>query len=148
MLRMSGKMMNFADMKKKTNEQYRATNEAFMNEMAGKEGVKSLTGGVFYEVLTAGEGTKNPTPRSVVTCFYRGSLIDGKVFDDNMTMDCPAAFRVNELIEGFQIALCAMHVGDHWRVYIPWQKAYGSRSIPDIPGCSTLIFEIRLTGIA
>lgn len=58
------------------------------------------------------------------------------------------AFRVCDLIEGFQTALCAMYKGDHWTVYIPWQKGYGKHADPDIPGYSTLVFEIQLINIA
>lgn len=129
-------------------EEYRIKNEAFIAELAKEEGIKSLNGGILYKILESGEGRGTVNPRSIVTCHYRGSLISGKVFDDSWQRSCPEAFRVNELIEGFQIALCNMHIGDHWMVYIPWQKGYGKRSDADIPGCSTLVFEILLMGIA
>ena len=93
-------------------------------------------------------GQANVTPRSIVTCHCKGSLISGKVFDNLFERGCPEAFSVNDLIEDFQMALCNMHIGDHWEVYIPWQKGYGKRSDADIPGYSTLIFEIQLLGIA
>lgn len=133
-------------MKKK--EQYKQQNEEFLTELASQEGIISLGGGVLYKVLQHGEGKGPVTPRSIVTCHYKGSLINGKVFDNSWERNCPEAFRVNDLIEGFQMALCNMHVGDHWEVYIPWQKGYGKRSDADIPGYSTLVFEIMLLGIA
>ena len=133
-------------MKKK--EQYKQQNEEFLTELANQEGIISLGGGVLCKVLEQGEGKGTVTPRSIVTCHYKGSLINGKVFDNSWERNCPEAFRVNDLIEGFQIALCKMHVGDHWEVYIPWQKGYGKRSDADIPGYSTLVFEILLLGIA
>ena len=40
-----------------------------------------------------------------------------------------------------------MSVGDKWEIYIPAEMAYGSKSIPGIPGGSTLIFEIELISI-
>ena len=94
------------------------------------------------------EGKANVTPRSIVTCHCKGSLISGKVFDNSFERGCPEAFSVNDLIEDFQMALCNMHIGDHCEVCIPWQKGYGKRSDADIPGYSTLIFEIQLLGIA
>lgn len=133
-------------MKKK--EQYKQQNEVFLAELANQEGIISLGGGVLCKVLEQGEGKGTVTPRSIVTCHYKGSLINGNVFDNSWERNCPEAFRVNDLIEGFQIALCKMHVGDHWEVYIPWQKGYGKRSDADIPGYSTLVFEILLLGIA
>jgi len=115
---------------------------------AQEPGITALADGVLYEVIEQGEGRSGVKPTSVVTCHYRGSLISGYVFDDSWQCGCPEAFRVRELIPGFQTALCAMRIGDLWRVYIPWQQAYGKRSDGDIPGCSTLIFEIQLIGIA
>ena len=129
-------------------EEYRKKNEAYLAELAAEPDVKRLDGGVLYRVLEQGSGEGMVGPRSVVTCHYRGSLISGYVFDDSFKRGCPEAFRVNDLITGFQTALCAMHKGDHWKVYIPWQQAYGKRSDGDIPGCSTLIFEIQLISIS
>lgn len=129
-------------------EQYKQQNEMFLSDLAGQEGIISLGGGVLYKVLENGEGRGTVTPRSIVTCHYKGSLISGKLFDNSWERSCPEAFRVSDLIDGFQMALCQMHIGDHWEVYIPWQKGYGKRSDADIPGYSTLVFEIQLLGIA
>ena len=127
---------------------YTEKNEAFLEEIRRKEGVKELRGGVLYEVVADGEGDRQPTPRSIVTCHYKGSLINGKVFDSSYARKCPEAFRVNELISGFQIALVNMRIGDHWIVYIPSDMGYGDRGAGrDIPGHSTLIFEIELLAI-
>lgn len=129
-------------------EEYKIKNEQYLSELASQDGIQQLGGGVLYKVLEEGEGKGVVTPRSIVTCHYKGSLISGKVFDNSWERGCPEAFRVNDLIEGFQMALCKMHAGDHWVVYIPWQKGYGKRSDADIPGYSTLVFEIQLIGIA
>ena len=129
-------------------EEYKQRNEAFIAEKAKEEGVQSLRGGVLYKVIKSGEGDSTPSPRSVVTCHYKGSLINGKVFDNSFTRKCPEAFRVNELISGFQIALVNMHEGDRWEVYIPSEMGYGERGAGrDIPGNSSLIFEIQLIKI-
>ena len=129
-------------------EEYKQRNEAFLADKAKEEGVGCLRGGVLYKVLQSGDGGNTPTPRSVVTCHYKGSLINGKVFDNSFARKCPEAFRVNDLISGFQIALVNMHEGDHWEVYIPSNMGYGERGAGrDIPGNSTLIFEIQLIKI-
>jgi len=109
--------------------------------------VKGLRGGVYYKVLEEGQGGGTVGPRSIVTCHYKGSLISGKVFDNSFSRSCPEAFRVNELISGFQIALVNMHIGDHWEVYIPSRLGYGPKNSGPIPGDSTLIFEIKLISV-
>lgn len=124
--------------------QYKQINEQYMTDLTAKEGLRALRGGVYYEVLQSGDGDRQPNPRSKVTCHYKGMLINGKVFDSSWQRNAPATFRVNMLISGFQIALVNMHVGDHWRVYIPASKGYGENAVGEIPANSTLIFEILL----
>lgn len=129
-------------------EEYKQKNVAYLEKVAKEEGVMSLRGGIYYKVLATGSGEEAVTPRSIVACHYKGSLINGKVFDNSYERHCPEAFRVNQLISGFQIALVNMHVGDHWLVYIPSEMGYGPHGAgSDIPGNSTLIFEIELIGI-
>lgn len=127
---------------------YKQQNEEFLVQIKGQEGVKELKNGVLYKIQSSGEGKGIVQPHSVVTCLYKGSLINGRVFDNSYSRNYPEAFRVNELIEGFQLALLNMHIGDHWIVYIPSELGYGKRSSGDIPGNSTLIFEIELFSIA
>lgn len=127
--------------------EYKEQNIAFFEEMRKKEGVSELRGGVLYEVIEEGTGTFSPQARSIVTCHYKGQLINGKVFDNTFDRECPEAFRVNDLIVGFQIALIHMHVGDYWRIYIPSERGYGSKPTGGIPGNSTLVFEIKLISI-
>ena len=127
-------------------DEYRLKNEAFFEEMRSAEGVGSI-GGILYRVVNAGDGKGGVKPNSVVTVHYRGTLIDGREFDNSWKRGCPEAFRVNGLIQGFSIALQNMRVGDRWIVYIPQELGYGRRASGPIPGCSTLIFEIELLSI-
>ena len=89
-----------------------------------------------------------PRPVPTVWCHYKGTLINGREFDNSWKRNCPEAFRLNEVIEGWQIALQKMRVGDHWIVYIPYNMGYGTRTSGPIPAFSTLIFEVQLLGIA
>lgn len=131
----------------KKNEQYKLDNKRFFEARRQEEGVCYIPGGIAYKVLASGDGTQSPKAYNIVTCHYRGSTIDGHVFDESYSSGIPAAFRVDELIEGFQMALERMHVGDHWEVYIPQQLGYGNLAQKDIPKYSTLIFEIQLEKI-
>ena len=128
-------------------EEYKRKNEEFLQELAGKEEVLSLPCGVLYTILLSGNGKMTPKPNSIVSVHYRGSLIDGKEFDNSYTRNCPEAFRLNEVIEGWQQALQQMHVGDKWIIYIPYTLGYGKRTCGSIPAFSTLIFEVELLGI-
>ncbi|MBO4984707.1 MAG: FKBP-type peptidyl-prolyl cis-trans isomerase [Bacteroides sp.] len=127
---------------------YQQENQAFLQTVANRPEVRRLPKGILYEVLKEGEGEQKATPRSIVSVYYKGSLINGKVFDDNTRQGFPDAFRLNDLIVGWQIAIPQMRVGDKWRIYLPSEVGYGSMSVSGIPKNSTLIFEIELVSVA
>lgn len=128
-------------------KEYKAENEAYLNEVAMRENVKSIGGGVLCEVLSSGNG-RQASINNVVTVYYKGWLINGRVFDDNTGQGYPDAFRLNELIGGWKIAIPQMRVGDKWRIYVPAEQGYGSKGTDGIPRNSTLIFEIELVALA
>lgn len=128
--------------------EYAATNKRWLEEKSQEEGVKALPKGIYYKVLAEGKNDGvHPSPRSIVTAHYTGRTIDGKQFDSSRG-GAPLAVRLCDLIEGWIIAMQHMCVADKWEVYIPSEMGYGKFSQPDIPGGSTLIFEIELLGIA
>lgn len=127
---------------------YIQANMDWLEAKAKEEGVMPLRKGVFYKVIKSGEDTgKHPKPRNIVTVHYTGWTINGRKFDSSRG-GTPVAFRLNQLIEGWIIAMQYMSVGDKWEVYVPAESGYGKFSQPGIPGGSTLIFEIELLGIA
>lgn len=128
--------------------EYAAANKRWLEEKSQEEGVKALPKGIYYKVLAEGKNDGvHPSPRSIVTVHYTGRTIDGKQFDSSRG-GAPLAVRLCGLIEGWIIAMQHMCVADKWEVYIPSEMGYGKFSQPDIPGGSTLIFEIELLGIA
>ncbi|MCQ2228625.1 MAG: FKBP-type peptidyl-prolyl cis-trans isomerase [Bacteroidales bacterium] len=128
-------------------QEYKKANIEFLKAKRQENGVEHLSKGVLYKVLKQGEGKGMTTPGSVVSCYYKGSLINGKVFDNTFDQGYAEALRVRDLIDGFQIALLGMHIGDRWEVYIPSTVGYGEKKMGDIPGNSTLIFEIEVVAI-
>ena len=128
-------------------EIYKQKNIQFLKELSVEEGIQSLPCGIYYKVLETGEGKVSPTVRNIVSVHYRGTLIDGKEFDNSYKRNYPEAFRLCDVIDGWQIALQQMHVGDKWIIYIPFEMGYGSKASGPIPGFSTLIFEVELLGI-
>ena len=118
-------------------------NEAFLASNAKKAGVTALPG-IEYEVLKHGSGAQ-PTRRDCVTVNYKGSLINGKVFDETKPGE-PATFPVGVLIPGWISALELMHTGEKWRLVIPAWLAYGKAGAGQgvIPPNQTLVFEVEL----
>ena len=97
-------------------EEYRLKNQQFLEAIAREEGVERLPSGVLYKVITRGESDKTPTAGSVVSVHFRGTLINGREFDNSWKRGCPEAFRLRDVIEGWQHALMAMHPGDRWMI--------------------------------
>lgn len=129
-------------------KEYIQTNQEWLAAKAQEEGVRALSKGIYYKVLSSGKADgKHPTPRSIITAHYTGWTIDGKEFDSSRG-GIPIAFRLSDLIEGWIIAMQQMCIGDKWEIYLPAEMGYGKFSQPGIPGGSTLIFEIELLGIA
>ena len=120
---------------------------AFLAENAKKEGVTTLPSGLQYKVVKEGTGD-NPKPTDKVTVHYKGTLIDGKVFDSSIDRGQPASFQLNRVIKGWTEGLQLMKPGGKAVLYIPSELGYGDRTTPTIPGGSTLIFEVELISIA
>ena len=124
--------------------QNKASGEAFLAENAKKEGVTVLPSGLQYEVITAGNG-KKPSATDRVQCHYEGTLIDGTIFDSSIKRGEPAVFGVNQVIKGWVEALQLMEEGAKWRLYIPYDMAYGEHGAGEmIPPYSALIFDVEL----
>lgn len=129
-------------------QEYVQANRDWLEAKSREEGGMPLPKGVFYKVIAEGRNDgKHPNLRSVVTAHYTGWTIDGRKFDSSRG-GTPIAFRLNELIEGWIVAMQHMCIGDKWELYIPSEMGYGKFSQPGIPGGSTLVFEIELLGIA
>lgn len=121
-------------------------NNRFLEENAKKEGVVTLPSGLQYKIITQGTG-EIPSATDKVSVFYKGSLIDGTVFDDGYLRDKPTILGVNQVIQGWTEALKLMPVGSKWELYIPHDLGYGARGAGSIPAYATLIFEIDLLNI-
>lgn len=119
----------------------------FLEENAKRPGVTTLPSGLQYEVLKAGTGPK-PTANDQVTVHYAGTLLDGTPFDSSIERGEPATFGVTQVIPGWVEALQLMPVGSKWKLYIPYDLAYGERAAgPTIGPYSTLVFEVELLEI-
>jgi FKBP-type peptidyl-prolyl cis-trans isomerase len=122
-------------------------NADYLAANAKKKGVVQVPA-FQYRVITAGKGAQ-PGPRDCATVNYKGSFIDGKVFDQSKP-GAPLTFQVLHVIPGWTLALQKMHVGDKWEITIPALLAYGKSGTPDgtIPPEQTLVFEVELLKVA
>lgn len=121
--------------------------KAFLDANKKKDGVKVTDSGLQYKVVKEGDGPK-PGPDDRVKVNYKGTLIDGTVFDSTEKHGQPAVLALNRVIKGMSEALQMMKVGSKYEIYIPAELAYGPHGQPPMIGPNaTLIFDVELLGI-
>eukprot|EP01039_Chlorochromonas_danica_P000171 gene171-180_t len=132
-----------ADKKKGDMNSYlKRTGAKFLEEVAQKEGVIQLKSGMLIEIIKSSEKSDARSPTVSDTCevTYSGTFKDGKRFDSGTT-----SFAPNQVIKGWTEAMQLMAEGDKWKLYIPYDLAYGERgSPPRIPPYTPLVFEIEI----
>lgn len=125
----------------------KAEGAAYLAENGNKDGVTTTDTGLQYKVLTAGDGAQ-PKASDTVKVHYKGTLIDGTVFDSSYDRGEPAVFPVTGVIAGWVEALQLMKVGDKFELTIPSDLAYGANgSGPTIGPDAVLVFDVELLAI-
>lgn len=122
----------------------KAMGKKFLEDNKNKEGVHVTPSGLQYKVINEGSGPK-PSATSEVTVHYKGTLLDGTVFDSTEKSGQPISFPLDRVIPGWTEGLQLMSPGAKYIFYIPSELAYGDQGAPGaIPGGATLIFEVEL----
>ena len=139
----------------KSSAQAKMEKDAADNEAKGKEyrekfakekGVKTSSTGLVYQVVEAGKG-EAPKDSDTVVVNYKGTLIDGKEFDNSYTRGEPLSFRLDGVIPGWTEGLKNIKKGGKIKLVIPPELAYGKAGVPGIPPNSTLVFDVELLDV-
>jgi FKBP-type peptidyl-prolyl cis-trans isomerase len=142
------------EMRRQTADKNRKEGEAFLAENKKKPGIKTLdvklpdgtTAEMQYRVITEGTGAI-PKSNDTVTVNYRGTLINGKEFDNSAKRPQATKLQVNRVVRGWTEALEMMKAGSKWELYLPSALAYGDQGYgPAVEPGATLIFEMELLG--
>ena len=119
----------------------------FLADYAAKPGVKKTADGLLYRVMRAGTGPAVQKNSDVATVYYRGTLINGKVFDQTKSEE-PAQFPVGGVVPGWTEALKLMKTGDVFEIVLPPELGYGSDGAGDaIPPDQALVFQLQLVKV-
>ncbi len=81
--------------------------------------------------------------------YYQGSLEDGRVFDRNISGEgFSFLLGSGQVIQGWDIGVLGMKVGEKRRLTIPATLGYGASGFPGvIPPNATLFFDVELRAI-
>lgn len=141
--------------RRKQAEINRKAGDAFLAQNRTKDGVKThpvtlqdgTTAELQYKILKEGSGDP-PKSNDTVTVNYRGTLIEGKEFDNSANRPQPSEFQVTRVIRGWTEALLMMKPGAKWQLFIPSSLAYGDyKSGAVIEPGSTLLFDVELLSV-
>lgn len=122
--------------------------QAFLENNMKKKGVFTTSSGLQYEVIKSGTGGISPDAVDTVIVHYKGTLLDGTVFDSSIDRGQPAKFKLSEVISGWTEGVQLMKTGDKWKFFVPSDLAYGSQKTSELIGPnSTLIFEVELIDV-
>ncbi len=118
----------------------------FLDKNRHKPGVVETDSGLQYVVVDSAEGPGgHPTVEDTVVVQQRISLLDGTVIEDTYKKPAPAAFSMQDAIEGYQEGLALMRVGDRFKFFIASDLAWGKRGAGQKIGpYATLIIDARL----
>ncbi len=116
--------------------------QAYLEEQ-GKECERSESG-LYFNIIDEGEGKKIQF-NDVVAFKYKGELLDGEVFDENL--DEPVEFQVKVLIQAWKEVMLMLGEGGKAYLVCPPQLGYGDHDLDDIPPNSCLAFELEVVEV-
>lgn len=124
----------------------KARGPALIAAAAKEPGAVKLPSGMVIRTVKPGTG-ESPAPTDQVKVHYEGRLPDGTVFDSSRKRGQPATFPLNGVIKCWTEGVTHMKVGEQAILTCPADLAYGDRGQQNIPGGSTLTFDVELLGI-
>lgn len=110
------------------------------------EGFDETASGLRYKISKKGNG-KMPAKGNTVSVHYKGSLINGEVFDESYSRKQPISFPLGtgQVIAGWDEGIALLDEGAEGRFIIPPQLGYGSAGAGGvIPPNAWLIFDVSL----
>ena len=107
------------------------------------------TSGVAYQTLKAGDGDEATAGKTAVI-HYDLKLENGQAVENSRSRGQTYSFRIQPgggAIDGMTQGVSGMKVGEVRKLTIPPELGYGSQPSGEIPGNSTLIFEVELMDV-
>ena len=135
---------NFESNRLKAIEDQKKAQEAALASVT--DGYKKTATGLFYKIETPGAGA-SPNQGQNVSVHYKGSLLDGTVFDSSYKRNEPIDFSlgVGQVIKGWDEGIALLSKGAKATFIIPADLGYGSAGAGGvIPPDATLQFEVEL----
>jgi len=108
--------------------------------------IVTTASGLRYRDLAVGTGA-TPSRNPLVRVKYDLRLLDGTAVENGTVQDPVDPTKgspLSGLIQGWQEGIASMRVGGRRQLIVPANLGYGSVARPNIPGGSTLVFDVEL----
>ena len=125
----------------------KAKAEKFLEANGKKADVVTTDSGLQYKIIEPGNDVK-PGPQDTVWVRYKGTLIDGTVFDEVPEDAEPVRLTLNRVVSGWTEGLQLIGEGGKIDLFLPSELGYGEQGHQGIPGNATLIFNVELVKVA
>ncbi len=116
--------------------------EAYLKTQTG---VQKTASGLNYIVVKTTNG-KQATKNKKATVKYKGTLLDGTVFDESKPENPTFTFEIGmgQVIPGWDEGVALMKEGEVYKFIIPSNIAYGPQGRGPIPAFASLVFDVEL----
>ena len=121
----------------------KAAAEKFFESNGKKDGVVTSGSGLQYRIINPGTDVK-PGPKDTVWVLYKGSLLDGTVFDETPEGSEPVRLMLNRVIPGWTEGLQLIGEGGEIDLFVPSDLGYGPEGNQAIGPNSALIFNVKV----
>lgn len=118
--------------------------EKFLAKNKSKEGVQTTESGLQYIIENAGNEIKAVSDQDTVWVRYKGSLMDGTVFDEVKPEADSIRFTLDRVIKGWQEGMKLVGEGGKIKLFVPAELGYGERGPQEIGPNQMLIFEVEI----
>ena len=118
----------------------------FLAQNKKKEGMIETASGLQYRIVEEGNSVK-AAAEDTVWVRYKGTLLDGTVFDETKEDAEPVQMMLNRVIAGWTEGLQLIGEGGKIELYIPAALGYGERGTQGIEPNSTLTFTVEVTKV-
>ena len=115
----------------------------YIENFLKEEGAQQTESGLAYQIIEAGSDKKAVSDQDTVWVDYKGTLLDGTVFDENKDIN----FTLNRVIQGWGEGLKLIGEGGKVKLVIPGNLAYGEYGTRGIAPNSTLVFDVTLNKV-
>ena len=122
--------------------------EKFLAKNLKKSGVQVTESGLQYKVLEAGSELIPVNDKDTVWVRYKGSLLDGTVFDEVKPEADSVRFTLDRVVKGWTEGLKLVGEGGKIKLFVPAELGYGERAPQNIGPNQTLIFDVDVCKVA